>query len=95
MGRVRPERQAAVSSTTGKAYDAKTCVTAGELRAAGFTIPDDIPNVGWVPRRSITWDGDVSVEEIDHKLRASVTLRFTEPFRWIMAAFKMERHVSG
>lgn len=84
-----------MSSVTGQEYDPKTCITAGELRAAGFVIPDDIPNVGWVRRTSIDWDGDVAIEEIDHKIRASVKFRFTEPFQWITATFKMERHVSG
>jgi len=34
-------------------YDAATCVTAGELRKAGHTVPLTIPDIARVPRRSL------------------------------------------
>lgn len=63
-------------------YDERTCITAGEMRAAGYPVPERIPDCAWVPRASIVpsvggirLDGDV--------LRGTITLRFTVPWSWL------------
>ncbi len=34
-------------------YDEAMCITAGQLRAVGITVPEKIPDYAWVPRRSV------------------------------------------
>lgn len=65
-------------------YDPFTCVTAGELRDMGLAVPQSIPDVAWVPRRSIEWGaGQGTFDEATSRLTATITARFTEPFRYI------------
>jgi len=34
----------------GRTYDPGSCVTAGELRAAGVPVPAEMPDAAWAPR---------------------------------------------
>lgn len=63
-------------------YDPETCVTAGELRARGITLPDSIPDVGWAPRSSVHISPCVTRIEGD-TLHVEWTVTFEEVFRWI------------
>lgn len=65
-------------------YTPETCITAGELRALGFTVQDDVPDCAWVPKYAIrpTCDG-VKVGETEKGFEAVFNLETTEPFRWI------------
>lgn len=70
-------------------YDESACITAGELRAAGIAVPENIPDVGWVPRAALrfgptkAWlDGDT--------LRTTTELTFDVGFRWVEADVKIE-----
>lgn len=67
-------------------YDPATCITAGELRAVGVPVPDNIPDCGWVPR----WAWTFKAEPAEHQAAQSpdvismeVSHRFSEPFRWV------------
>lgn len=68
-------------------YDPQICVTAGELRAMGYPIPDDVPDCGWVPRHSMRTKAatpEHSQEDIEAGiLRMDVVTQFLVPFRWI------------
>lgn len=66
-------------------YDSETCITAGELRAAGFPVLESIPDSAWVCRDSIKYTGvDVGVQEDDpHAIKIRVGAEFTEPFNWV------------
>lgn len=72
-------------------YDPKIHITAGELRAAGATIPDNIPDCGWVPRSALTISRVVHVDpaRVPEDMGAGalpnieLVTSTTEPFRWI------------
>ena len=74
-------------------YDPVTCVTAGELRASGFPVPNDIPDCGWIPRVSVHV-ADVTVGEVtdggDGRLNIAMEIRYSEPFQWLVADFDVE-----
>ena len=64
-------------------YDSKTCVMAVELREAGLSIPDAIPDVAWIHRASMSIDiGDVRESGPD-RFEVGMAISFLEPFRWI------------
>lgn len=78
-----------------KEYDEATCVTAGELRAVGLSIPENIPDCAWVLRSSIR----ISLKNIEvvstgpDKLadpHIGLTVEFTQPFNWISIDFTIE-----
>lgn len=65
-------------------YDADTCITAGELRAMGCTLPDTIPDCGWVPRSAMIVSTAVDKSRCDEQILAvDAKITLTEPFRWI------------
>ena len=67
-------------------YDPQTCITAGELRASGIQIPQDIPDCGWVPRWAVVpIPGSAVVTEKEKGCLLSVgfSLTTTVPFQWI------------
>ncbi len=64
-------------------YNPDTCITAGELRAFGYPIPETIPDCGWVRRSS--WDvttGAVSMDD-DGTINMDMNMGFCEAFQWI------------
>ena len=69
-------------------YDEQTCLTAGELRSMGLVVPEEIPDVAWVPKDSVkigegrntTWAGSGP-----RVIKVSMSIRITEPFRWVEA----------
>ena len=63
-------------------YDADTCVTAAELREMGITVPDDVPDCGWIPRHAIKY-GEIGVDIEGTTMVANVGVAISEPFRWI------------
>lgn len=67
-------------------YDPETCLTAGELRATGAHVPENIPDCAWVPRCSVVVrrPPSVDIDPIDPTIiRVDTTMEFTAPFRWI------------
>lgn len=71
-------------------YDQEKHVTAEELRRVGYNIPNDIPDVAWIPRGSLVpYLSTVSADSEDPtKVNFCVDVVFTEPFRWLSLKFK-------
>lgn len=66
------------------AYDPETCVTAGQLRAAGVEVPEGIPDVAWIPKYAMSF-GPVRAftsQEPD-RIICTASVHFNEPFRWV------------
>lgn len=63
-------------------YDPKTCITAGELRAMGCSIPSTIPDCGWVHRSAVHFGESTSKLEGDD-LIIDLSVSFDESFRWV------------
>jgi hypothetical protein len=61
-------------------YNPLMCIEAGELRAMGIQIPDNIPDCAWTERWSIQWNS-AEVKEKEGIVSCGIT--FTRPFRWI------------
>lgn len=66
----------------GDAVSEEDTISAGDLRAAGISIPAEIPDCAWVPRSSMQYrleplqaDGDV--------LRMNAYVTFTQAFSWV------------
>jgi len=72
-------------------YDPKFHITAGELRELGVSMPKNIPDEAWVPRYSMRID-DTVVEEGDRTdvFNITMTMHFTEPFRWFQMTVTVE-----
>lgn len=59
-------------------------VTAAELRERGIPVPDQIPDVAWVPRWSVRWtDPKCELGDTPHSIRLRMTVDFLVPFRWV------------
>jgi hypothetical protein len=70
-------------------FDETTCITAGQLRALGWPLPETIPDVGWIPLASIktTFRVDRTTNPMaTGMLRGEIVHEFTEPFRWVDAS---------
>jgi len=76
-------------------YDPRTCVTAGELRAAGLAIPDTIPDVGWVPRDSIMCGEPMPVYDETGTVAVGLEVIFAVLFRWLKVDFTIEGAQNG
>lgn len=74
-------------------YDPETCATAGELRAAGYPIPESVPDCGWIPRHAIRVEaaGGGSIAP-DGRMTISLRATFTMPFQWIAVAIEQDAH---
>jgi hypothetical protein len=69
-------------------------ITAAEVRKMGFAIPKGIPDFATIPRDSMVPRPDVTVERDvteETKLNVSITVEFTEPFRWCGGYFELRR----
>lgn len=80
-------------------YDEVTCITAGEIRAAGIAVPGNIPDCGWVPRTSLQYE-TVAAPARSPKLAKGVVamtirVRFSQPFRWIAIDVTIDADTSG
>lgn len=64
-------------------YDPETCATAGELRAAGYPIPENVPDCGWIRRSAIRLGPNSGVSVKGSRINVSLPVTFTEPFRWV------------
>lgn len=71
-------------------YDEETCVTAGELRAMGFPVPEFIPDVGWIPRAALRGKPGKIVAGADGSLEVETRMEFTMPFRFVSMQMKLE-----
>lgn len=74
-------------------YNELLHITAGELRAMGLAIPENIPDVGWVPRSSITMEPVFETPRRDVEqgiMRAKIGTEFTRPFQWIEFTFTQD-----
>ena len=70
-------------------YDPETCLTAVEIRALGVELPENIPDIAWVPRWAMRTElGEAS----DGDTPGSVTIRisFLVPFAWIELRFQVD-----
>lgn len=79
-------------------YDAATCVHARELRARGFTIPAEIPDVAWIPRDSIKFEvfnHTTPADVAKGLMKGGMRYRFTEPFRWVAVDFAITPEGTG
>ena len=72
------------------AYDEITCVSAGELRAQGYPIPEDIPDCGWIPRGSMKME-KIEAKMVEGVVKVNAILTFTEPFRWVQINLKLDK----
>ena len=75
-------------------YDEATCVTAGDLRAMGIQLPENIPDCGWVHRDAL----EISSTSVgpplpspDGKITIDVVMKLTKPFRWIELDLVVEK----
>lgn len=67
-------------------YDPRTCITAGELREAGATLPEHIPDCAWVPRSAMRYSpGEATGDPSTGCFSIRLEVTFTEGFRWIEA----------
>jgi len=58
--------------------------TARELRWAGFPIPEDIPDVAYVPKSAVSLTlGEITVCAVTKSANVSWEVSFSEPFRWL------------
>jgi hypothetical protein len=77
----------------GDEYDSVICITADELRATGFQIPQHIPGCAWVPKYAVDL-GELKVDrnaDDPDVLDLSVQFNARQPFRWQ----RMEVEVEG
>jgi hypothetical protein len=69
-------------------------ISAGELRAAGIEVPDNIPDVAGVPRSAVHFGKpDVTLEGDMAHISAPCTL--SAPFKWISATFTISKERGG
>jgi hypothetical protein len=76
----------------GAGFDPKTCITAGDLRWMGISLPEDIPDCAWVKRSAL----QLSLESIrdgsgDRNLILDFTVQFEQPLQWI----SMDLYIEG
>jgi len=65
-------------------YDEVTCITAGELRAAGAVVPENIPDCGWVPRHALRYEvGKATGDPATGRFSVGIGVTFLQPFRWL------------
>lgn len=65
-------------------------ITAGELRAMGLPVPDDIPDCGNVARASLRVTlGPDKIE--DGVLITNFAVTFTEPFTWVAVKITIDK----
>jgi hypothetical protein len=68
-------------------YNERTCITAGELRAAGVAVPRSIPDCGWVPKHTMKFGEPTCAVEPDNTgapaVACSIPIILTVPFRWV------------
>lgn len=69
-------------------YDELTCITAGEMRAAGIDVPANIPDAGWVPRAAVTFSTETRLE--GDAVHCTTTITFEVPFTWIDCVVRIE-----
>lgn len=71
-------------------YDPRTCITAGQLRAAGAPVDDDLPDCAWVPWASVDYEVGKATGGPDlGSITCPITMTFSEPFRWVSLKLKM------
>ena len=83
-----------------KEYDPKTCITAGELRAASIPIPPHIPDVAWVRKNSVFVDhtkcmlslGDGFKPRLEGSFVLDFSIDFTEPFYWVKIDITIDKN---
>jgi len=69
-------------------YDACLDITAGELKALGYPIPDDIPNCAWVPRTALkVTAGKAEYGPDKDTVHFDMVLTLEVPFRWVEINF--------
>lgn len=73
-------------------YDEATCITAGELRALGVAVPDDVPDCGWVRRSAMRFHvGEASMDRDAGRFSIGVVVELIEPFRWVSITLDLPR----
>ena len=86
------ERSRGMTEAAKLEFDPETCITAGELRSMGISVPSSVPDCGWVRRSSIlrAYVEPRTVSYVEPRIPAdenvlSITyqLSFTEEFKWV------------
>ena len=63
-------------------YDKATCVTVGELRSAGYVVPDHVPDHAWVHKSAIALQLGEAERIEGNRAAIRVRLAISQPFRW-------------
>jgi hypothetical protein len=66
-------------------YDEVTCITAAELRWMGIAVPEDTPDVAWIPRAALRVESFKLTHATDHgaTVHGTASVTFLTPFRWV------------
>jgi hypothetical protein len=71
-------------------------IYAGQLREAGFNIPESIPDCATVPSNALKFHiSDHSCDVVQGVLSAEVAVEFTEPFEWVQVEVSVDRDDGG
>jgi hypothetical protein len=69
------------------------CITAGELRAMGCCIPQNIPDCAWISRASLKYNVGNAYNADDEPTvyHIPIEIDFLEPFKWIDVNITIEK----
>ena len=79
-GRCRQKRKSPYQP--GQDFNARTCITAEQLRSIGLEIPESIPGCAWISRSSIQIGPGVASHDKE-TLSCTSPVSFTEDFKWV------------
>lgn len=65
-------------------------ITAGELRAMGFPIRDDVPDCATIRKGAWRVELDRAIPSPDRMLSVPASITFDEPFEWV----QVDLHIS-
>lgn len=70
-------------------FNPDTCITAGQIRAMGGTIPDTVPDCAWVHRKhmKVAFEPAEAGEGLEVHLNAIIT--FTAPMEWVTVPIRV------
>lgn len=71
--------------------DVSDPITAGELRANGVAIPEEIPDCGWVPKSSIIIMGLDNAKIENNVITMDLRWIFPVPFKWVEATVELNK----
>lgn len=73
-------------------YNEKICITAGELRDRGISVPESVPDCGWIPRWSmrLSMPENSVTDEGQGAMSIKLAVEFQEPFRWLEGSYTID-----